>query len=378
MSEPQAGQVPAAPTSEAAVGAPGELRGDHGSVSLRRGRRIALRVVQLVVFVAAVHWLVVPRLDDTGEMVVRLDEVSPLLVGLGALLGVAALVAYAQVTRLLLPRSSRPGLRRAFGVVVSSVGVNRVAPLGVAAGAVVAFRLLTREGVRHGDVAFAMTVQGVGSAFVLQLLLWPAMLVVLLVSEVSAGLASGLAVAGGSGVALLVVVLVSVWGFVARREPTIGFVVRVAERLRIGGDRSLRDALGAIGDRLDRLVADRATVVRSAAWATANWLADAASLWVFLMAFGAEVSPLWVIVAFGVANLVAMVPVTPGSLGVVETTLAVVLIGFGAAASPVFLGVAAYRLVHYWLPIPGAALAYSLLRATRRSGAEAVPAMPAN
>ena len=40
-----------------------------------------------------------------------------------------------------------------------------------------------------------------------------------------------------------------------------------------------------------------------------------------------------------------------------------VLIGFGAATSPVFLGIAAYRMVHYWLPIPGGVLAYTLLRA---------------
>ena len=329
-------------------------------------RRFLLLGLQVGALAVAVRWLVLPRLGDTGTVLRRIDDVSPWMLVLGTLLGVAALVAYAQVTRQLLPTASRPRLRRAFGVVVSSVGVNRVAPLGAAVGTAVAFRLLSREGVAQGDVAFAIAVQGVGSLVVLQLLLWPSMLAVIPVNEISSGLASGLAIAGSSGAALLALGAVLLWALVWRRDATTRVLLRLGGRLRIG-ERRLRGAVDAVGARVDRLSADRAAAIRAVGWAALNWLADAASLWVFLITFGADVSPLWVLVAFGVANLVSLVPITPGSLGVTETMLAIVLIGFGAAAAPVFLGVAAYRIVHYWLPIPGGALAYMLLRVRRPS-----------
>jgi putative heme transporter len=338
----------------------------------RRKRRRSVLLVQIAALAAAVYWLVVPRLGDTERVLYRLDDVSPTMVVLGTALGVAALLAYAQVTRNLLPRTGRPKLARQFGVVVSSVGVNRVAPLGMAAGAAVAYKLLVREGLGRGDIAFAMGVQAVGSALVLQVILWPAMLIAAPLSGISPALRSGLYLAGGFGLAFLAIVAFVLWGLYGRRDATTRILVAVANKLRIGRDRA-GEGIASVCTRLDQLRSDPRTVVRTTGWAMANWLTDAASLWVFLLAFGADVSPLWVLVAFGVANVVAMVPITPGSLGITETTLAIVLIGFGAATSPVFLGIAAYRMVHYWLPIPGGLLAYTLLRVR-----PAVAAPPAN
>src|SRR5687767_12778013 len=111
-------------------------------VSRRRRRRVVLRLVQVALLAAAVVWLVVPRLGDTGEVLGLLDEVALVPLVVGSMLGLAAIVAYAEVTRALLPRASRPPRRRAIGVVFSSLGVNRVAPMGVAAGSAVAFGLL--------------------------------------------------------------------------------------------------------------------------------------------------------------------------------------------------------------------------------------------
>ena len=56
---------------------------------------------------------------------------------------------------------------------------------------------------------------------------------------------------------------------------------------------------------------------------------DAAALWVFLWAFGTTLNPINVIVAYGVAGVLAAIPITPGGLGLVETALPALLIGFG-------------------------------------------------
>lgn len=338
-----------------------------------RGRaRLVLRLVQAVLLVAAVIWLVVPRLGDTASVLGLLHEMAIVPLVMGSLLGLAAIVAYAEVTRALLPRASRPPRRRALGVVFSSLGVNRVAPMGLAAGSAVAFGLLCREGVPRADVAFAMAVQGVGSAIVLQAILWSSALAVAPVDGFVPLTLAAVAV----GAVLLPAVAFALWSLSRRREATARWAGRVSGRFRAGSDRSAAAAVAAAGTRLDRLAGDRSTLWRSSAWATVNWLADAASLWVFLVAFGADVSPLHTLVAFGVANVVATIPITPGGIGVVETSLAVALIALGAPSGAAFLGVAAYRLVHYWLPIPGGAVAFAALRLTRRRRAAPAMALP--
>ena len=63
--------------------------------------------------------------------------------------------------------------------------------------------------------------------------------------------------------------------------------------------------------------------------------------------------------AFGLANLLAALPITPGGLGIVEGIYIPTLVGFGVARTIAALGVAPYRLVQYWLPMLAGRLRYS-------------------
>ncbi|MEA2461676.1 MAG: putative heme transporter, partial [Actinomycetota bacterium] len=96
--------------------------------------------------------------------------------------------------------------------------------------------------------------------------------------------------------------------------------------------------------------------------ATTNWLLDAASLWVLVWAFGFRVGLDGLIVAYGLANVLAAVPITPGGLGVVEAVLTSSLVGFGAPRGVAILGVITYRLLNFWLPIPLGGIASVSLR----------------
>jgi hypothetical protein len=117
---------------------------------------------------------------------------------------------------------------------------------------------------------------------------------------------------------------------------------------------------------------DRQLLLRAAGWAAANWLLDAASLWVFVAAFGYRVSVVGLLVAFGLANVLAAIPITPGGLGVVEAVLTSTLVGFGTPSAVAILGVAAYRLLNFWLPIPLGALSYLTLKVDPGDPDEAV------
>jgi hypothetical protein len=83
---------------------------------------------------------------------------------------------------------------------------------------------------------------------------------------------------------------------------------------------------------------------------------------VFLFAFGYRAGIDGLLVSYGLANVLAAIPVTPGGLGVVEAVLTASLVAFGAPHSEALLGVISYRLVNFWLPIPLGAAAYLSLR----------------
>ena len=102
--------------------------------------------------------------------------------------------------------------------------------------------------------------------------------------------------------------------------------------------------------------------------ASAHRMLDYAALVAALVAVGAQVRPSLVLLAYVVAMVIGMVPVTPGGLGFVETGLTGALVLAGVTADAALLATLLYRLVSFWMPIPAGALAWAGL-AVNRSGA---------
>ena len=103
---------------------------------------------------------------------------------------------------------------------------------------------------------------------------------------------------------------------------------------------------------------------------------DAASLWVFVAAFSHFISPVDLLMAYGLANILAAIPITPGGLGVVEFVLVSMITGFGPTAGQALSAVLAYRAVNFWLPIPFGGLAYASLEFERRPVLPQGPGVP--
>jgi hypothetical protein len=59
-----------------------------------------------------------------------------------------------------------------------------------------------------------------------------------------------------------------------------------------------------------------------------------------------------VLVAYGLTQLSASLPVTPGGLGVVEGSLAALLVAYGMPASEALAATLLYRLVSFWSLAP--------------------------
>jgi uncharacterized protein (TIRG00374 family) len=203
-----------------------------------------------------------------------------------------------------------------------------------------------------------MAAQGIGSAVVLNLILWLGLLVSILGGDynplyATAALVGVLLLGGFSAVVVLLM----------RGEQGAAGVMRtVARRVPLLDEESVHRFVLRLASRLQTLVADRRRLVRGLLWDVSFWLCSAASLWVFLLAFGYRAGIDGLIVAFGLAYVLAAIPITPAGLGVVEATMIALLTFFGADRGVATLGVVSYRLVNFWLPIPLGGLAYLSLQ----------------
>lgn len=314
-------------------------------------------VARILVFAAVLHFLVLPQIGGTRRALGLLGDLDGRVVAAAVGIEILALLSYAQLTRALLPREDRPGLWRAFRIVLSSLAVNHVVPGGAAAGGVLQFRLLQSAGVDGARASFAMAAQALGSALVLNLLLW----VGLVISIPATGFQPLYATAAAVGAALIAVSGLAVLALTRGRRRTLSLIERLATRTPRIDETRVVAAFERAADQLTTLLRDPRLAATAIGWAAANWILDAAVLWLFLDAFGYRASLPALLVAYGLANVVAAIPVSPGGLGVIETTLVVALVGFGAPRAVASLGVAGYRLVQFWAPIPLGAAAWASL-----------------
>jgi uncharacterized protein (TIRG00374 family) len=315
----------------------------------------------LIVLALVAEYLVLPQIAGVGRSLHLLRRVNIGFVILGVLLEVASLASYAKLTQTVLPpRASR--FSRIWRIDLSTLAVSHVLPGGTAGGDGLGYRLLSNEGVSGSDAGLALAIQGIGSALVLNAILWLS----LIVSIPLTGFNPIYATAAIIG-ALLLAAFAALVFFLTKGEERSAIVLKgVVTRLPFLKESAADTAdrvVHQIAARIRVMAADRAMLRRAVLWAAANWLLDAASLYVFLVAFGHIENPDGLLVAYGLAFVLAALPVTPGGLGVVEGVLVPSLVGFGATRGVAIVAVIGYRLVNFWLPIPVGAGAYLSLRA---------------
>jgi uncharacterized protein (TIRG00374 family) len=193
---------------------------------------------------------------------------------------------------------------------------------------------------------------------VLNVILW----VALLISIPLNGFRTAYVTAAIIGVLLLAFAAGLVYLLIEGRELAERILRSIARRLPFVEEDTAARFVHQTAERIEDLARQPELVRSGIFWATANWLLDAAALWVFLLAFGTWVNPINLIVAYGVASVVAAIPITPGGLGVVETILPSLLVTFGAPAGAAGLAVLAWRLVQFWMPIPLGGISYATLK----------------
>ena len=297
-------------------------------------------------------YIVAPSLIATFGSLPQLEGVFPAwFVPIGVLEG----LAFVCIWLLIRVALATDGW---FDVATSQLAGNALShalPGGAATGGALQIRMLVRAGYPVATTTTALTAVGLLSTatlFVLPLLALPAMLFGLAVSsELLRGaiLAAVLAVflLGGGSVLLTSDRVIRALGHAC------DWVLHRVRPKRVSSSMA------------DRLLESRNVVRKSlsASWKIAlpasfgNQLFDFLALEVCLLAVGAHVNLILVLLAFVAASALAMIPITPGGLGFVEAGLTGVLALAGVSAEHAVLATLLYRLFSYWLPLPAGLVA---------------------
>jgi uncharacterized protein (TIRG00374 family) len=325
-------------------------------------KNLVRRAVVVAVAGAAIY-LVLPKLLAVLGSWPRLSTLNPIWFTVALAAELLSFTCNFALQRLALRTKGW------FAVVTAGLAGNAVTdslPGGDAAGAAVQFGMLTTAGFDTATAIGGLTafsLLGIGGLLALPIFALPAMLAGV---PASPGLVHTalLGIAGFAGFAIFGVI-------VLRTDWLLAAAGRAAQRLRNRVTRGRRPPVTGLDKRLlDERDAIAGVLGREwwqAVLLTAGRLGfDFGCLLAALRATGADPRPSLVLLAYSAAGIVALLPLTPGGLGIVEASLGALLVLAGVGAGYAVLATLAYRVASYWLPLLAGPPAYLLFR--RRYG----------
>ncbi|MGZ4186945.1 MAG: lysylphosphatidylglycerol synthase transmembrane domain-containing protein [Solirubrobacteraceae bacterium] len=323
--------------------------------------QIVKRVLLLIVTGLSLY-LLAPKVISVLASWPQLKTLRPGWLGLALLFESMSYLALWSMQRVALRTTSW------FAVGTSQLAsgaVGSVVPGGAATAGAVAYRLLTKAGVRSDDVASGLAAASIATTAVTLAL--PVLALPAIIGGVVAP--RGLLQTAYVGIAGFVAVAILSAAAFGWDQPLL-IVGRGARWLiqRFKRDRAseLPQRLLEQRDRMKRTFGRRWYVALTGAVGKVGF--DYVALVCCLGAVGARPHASLVLLAYVGGALLALIPVTPGGLGFVEAGLTGLLTAAGVGAQQSLVSTLAYRLVSFWVPLPAGGVAYALFG--RRYGAE--------
>jgi len=266
-----------------------------------------------------------------------------------------------------------------FAVITAQLAGNAISlivPGGAAAGAAVQFRMLGTAGMDATESVSGLTAfsfLGIGGLLALPVFVLP---VVIFGAPVASGLTHA-AWVGAVGFVLFTAFGAVVMAF----DAPLLWAGRAAQSVR---NRVLKKRTPLTG-LANRLLEQRNVIrtVLGQQWWQATVLSvgrlvfDYLCLLFCVRAVGAHPRPSLVLLAYAVAGVIGLVPITPGGIGIVEASLAGLLALAGLDGAQAVLATLAYRLASYWLPMAAGPIAYATFRHRYRHHGRPTPELGA-
>ena len=320
-------------------------------------RSIAKKSVMVVVGGVAIY-LVFPSLTEVFDSFPKLTSLDPIWFTFAVLLQVAHFACTIALQRIALRTKAW------FSVTTSQLSGNAISlivPGGAAFGAATQFRMLAAAGNDPATAVAGLTafsLLGIGGLLALPIFVLPAIIA-------GTPIQDGLLHAALLGLAAFVL-FAGFGALVLTLDGPLRWAGRVVQAAR---NRLKRKAEPMTGLQ-DRLVYERNRIrdVLGRRWKAALLLSsgrlafDFGTLLATIRATGVKPDPSLVLLAYAVAGLLALIPITPGGLGIVEAGLSALLILAGVPGGDAVVATLAYRIISYWLPIAVGPFAYFAFR----------------
>lgn len=265
-----------------------------------------------------------------------------------------------QALRLSGARLGMPGL---FLLTMANDAVANTIPGEPAVSSAYRYRFYRRRGATAAASGWTIFTVLIAQAIGMSLVLLLGVLVALAGSTSGRNTATALA-------GLVIVVLAA--AILVRRDLVLRLAAAVAGRVRrLAGNRphGVAARIEATLARMREIPLSARSTAGIVALAAGVWLADFGCL---LCAFGAVHAPVpWtgVLVAYGVAEVAGTLPIVPGGIGIIEGSLAVILVAYGAGRSSALSAALAFRIVSFWLAVAAGWVAVlAIARQARSAG----------
>ncbi|MCU1363021.1 MAG: hypothetical protein JWM55_849 [Acidimicrobiaceae bacterium] len=328
-----------------------------------RSKRSTVGRVVAVVVAGLSLYILLPEFVRVAASWPRLFQLEPWWLIVGFVCEVASFICAIALLKLAL-RS-----RTWFPVVTAMLAGNAVTntlPGGDAVGASVQYRMLASTGIDSVQAAGGLAVSsiiGVGALFALPIFALP---VIIGGESVSPGLVH----AGELGAIGFVLIV------------ALGYVVLTTDRTLLLLGKGLQWLINKLPHRHkpstdlgSRLLGERDKVRSDLGknWWKAILLVggriglDYSSLLAVLRATGVRPNPALILLAYSATAVLALLPITPGGLGIVEASLSGLLVLARIPSANAVVATLAFRVGSYWLPTIAGGVCYFLYR--RRYGA---------
>src|ERR1700750_3523772 len=308
-------------------------------------KTVASRAVMAVLAGVAIY-LVFPAITEVLASWPRLSTLNPWWL----IAAIAAEIAHFACTFGLQRLALRT--KAWFSVITSTLAGNAITivmPGGAAVGAAVQFRMLAASGMETGETVGGLasfSLLGVGGLLALPLFALP---VILIGAPVDRGLEHA-AFLGAAGF----VAFAAFGAVVLIYDPPLRWAGRAAQWLRDLLWRKRPPLHGLDDTLLEKRDEIRATLGRQ--WWQALLLSAGRLafdyLWLpfALRGHGQHPRPSLILVAYAVAGIIGMIPITPGGLGLVEASLTGLLVLADVNSSQAVLATITYRSASDWVP----------------------------
>lgn len=310
------------------------------------------------------------RRDQLGDAAQLFTRINFLWLGLAIACQAASMIIFARLQRWLLRAGGvRVGLGDMVEITLAANALGTSLPGGAAWSATWAFSQLRRRGADRVLAVWVLLVAGALAGF--------ALFILITVGSWIAGPAGPVTDLRPITTALAAIpVTAGITWYAAHRSPAIRRgLLRSWRRIErtVPGTAWLRRVTVGLMRRLGTVQPGPAGWVETFGMALANWLYDGLGLTFCLLALRLNVPWADMLLIYALTKTAASLPITPGGLGVVEGSLALLLIAYGVPATGALAAVLLYRIISFWVLVPIGWVIWFVLEIAIRGGFRARP-----